>query len=313
MNNVEISIIIPVYNVKMYLERCLDSIIGQCKDKCVEIILIDDGSNDGSETLCDLYLKNYSEVIKVIHKVNGGLSSARNAGLDIADGRYVCFLDSDDMIADGFIDDMLSFIEKEPDFIHFSFCFENNGNYKLKGNKEVLEVNKDKFLDDLLKIEFECQICIGCYRKMLFDEIRFPKGRNYEDMATLYKLVLKSANIYYVNYSYYIYNISNTNSITKITSLKNMNDMYLSVNEMCDGIKCYYEHKNIDLTYLEYFKRNEYIYIYIKLLKVENASRLKKEIKEYLLKNRNYNLIKFRYYNLKKLIFFYVMSMLRLI
>lgn len=313
MNTVELSIIIPVYNVIAYLERCLESVLYQCKDKSVEIILIDDGSQDGSEQLCDMYAQKYPELIKVLHKENGGLSSARNVGLNTAEGIYVCFLDSDDMVADGFVDDMLCFIDKEPDFIHFSFCFENNGNYKLKGNKEVLELNKVKFFDDLLKIKFECQICMGCYRKTLFEDTYFPEGRNYEDMATLYKLVLKSEKILCVDYAYYIYNISNSGSITKTITAKNMNDMYLSVNEMYEGILKYYQEQNFDQTYLEYFKRNEYIYIYLKLMKIDDADELKKEIKDYLLKNRYYNPIKFRHYNLKKMIYFYVMAVLGLL
>lgn len=309
MNTVELSIIIPVYNVKSYLERCLESVIGQCKNKNVEIILIDDGSKDGSELLCDMYAQNHSELVMVIHKENGGLSSARNVGLQRAKGKYISFLDSDDMFIDGFVSDMLSYMDQEPDFIHFNFCFENNGSYEVKGTKQVVEVNKDWFLDDLLKNKFECQICIGCYKKALFEDIYFPEGRNYEDIATLYKLILKSERICCVDYSYYIYNISNSASITKTITCKNMQDMYMSVNEMYEGILKYYKQQNKELTYLEYFRRNEYIYIYLKLVKIENAESLKQEIKVYLLKNRKYNPVKFRHYNYKKMIYFYVMAL----
>ena len=110
-----------------------------------------------------------------------------------------------------------------------------------------------------------------------------------------------------------IFIIFNSGSITKTITAKNMNDMYLSVNEMYEGILKYYQEQNFDQTYLEYFKRNEYIYIYLKLMKIDDADELKKEIKDYLLKNRYYNPIKFRHYNLKKMIYFYVMAVLGLL
>ena len=91
-----ISVIVPVYNVKKYINRCVDSIIHQSY-KNLEIILVDDGSTDGSGFLCDNY-KQVDSRIKVIHKENGGLSDARNAGLEIAVGKYVTFVDSDDWI-----------------------------------------------------------------------------------------------------------------------------------------------------------------------------------------------------------------------
>ena len=93
-----ISIIVPVYNVEKYLEKCVDSIINQTY-KNIEIILVDDGSKDNSGKICDI-IKEKDERIKVIHKQNGGLSDARNAGLKIAKGTYIGFVDSDDYIAE---------------------------------------------------------------------------------------------------------------------------------------------------------------------------------------------------------------------
>lgn len=91
----EISIIVPVYNTKQFLKRCIDSLLNQTQK--VEIVLVDDGSDDGSEILCDEYDKNYDN-IKVIHKKNGGVSAARNDGLKAADGKYIGFVDSDDWV-----------------------------------------------------------------------------------------------------------------------------------------------------------------------------------------------------------------------
>lgn len=94
-----LSIILPIYNVEKYLDRCMKSILKQ-SFKDYEIILVDDGSTDSSPILCDKYGKQLNKV-KVLHKSNGGLSSARNAGLELAKGKYIFWLDSDDYISDG--------------------------------------------------------------------------------------------------------------------------------------------------------------------------------------------------------------------
>ena len=94
--NEKISVIVPVYNVKLYLHKCVDSILNQTYQN-IEVLLIDDGSTDGSSDICDSYTEKDSR-IKVVHKKNGGLSSARNTGLDMATGEYILFVDSDDYI-----------------------------------------------------------------------------------------------------------------------------------------------------------------------------------------------------------------------
>ena len=91
-----ISVVIPVYNVKKYLKKCLETVVNQTYSN-LEIILVDDGSTDGSEKICDEYATQYNNV-SVIHKKNGGLSSARNAGIDVAKGKYIGFIDSDDFV-----------------------------------------------------------------------------------------------------------------------------------------------------------------------------------------------------------------------
>ena len=96
----EISVIVPVYNVERYLTRCIDSILAQTYQN-FELILVDDGSTDGSGTLCDSYMKKDSR-IKVIHKKNGGLSDARNSGIDAAEGEFLSFIDSDDWVRPDF-------------------------------------------------------------------------------------------------------------------------------------------------------------------------------------------------------------------
>ena len=108
MSNILLSVVIPVYNVEKYLQQCVDSIINQLTDEC-EIILVDDGSPDGSGEICDRYANKDSR-INVIHQQNGGLAAARNTGLDYARGEYVAFVDSDDYLDGHCIAKILSWI-----------------------------------------------------------------------------------------------------------------------------------------------------------------------------------------------------------
>ena len=108
--NSKISIIVPIYNVEKYLRKCIDSILNQSYDN-LQIILVDDGSPDNCPKICDEYL-NKDNRIQVIHKSNGGLSSARNAGIKVANGKYIAFIDSDDYIELNMIEKLVNAIEK---------------------------------------------------------------------------------------------------------------------------------------------------------------------------------------------------------
>lgn len=108
----EISVIVPVYKVEKYLDRCIESIVNQTYPD-LELILVDDGSPDNCPALCDAWAER-DERIRVIHKKNGGLSSARNAGMDVMCGKYVCFIDSDDWIELNFLEVLRSLFEKYP-------------------------------------------------------------------------------------------------------------------------------------------------------------------------------------------------------
>ena len=145
-----VSIVVPVYNVEKYLNRCVESLIHQTL-KDIEIILVDDGSKDGSGLLCDEWCKKDSR-IQVVHKINGGLSSARNAGLKVASGKYVGFVDSDDDIDLEMYEKMFRAIEEyHVDFVMSDYYrILSNGDEFLKS----LEIqggfySKDKIIDDI--------------------------------------------------------------------------------------------------------------------------------------------------------------------
>lgn len=116
----KISFIVPIYNVERYLPQCLDSILAQSTPEC-ETILVDDGATDGSGAICDAYGENDDRVM-VIHKPNGGLSSARNAGMEIAAGEYVCFVDADDYLAPGAVENLLRWTAENAADIVFLQC-----------------------------------------------------------------------------------------------------------------------------------------------------------------------------------------------
>lgn len=192
----KISVIIPVYNVEKYLTRCLESVVSQ-SFKDFEIILVDDGSTDSSGMICDKFSLNDSR-IKVIHKINGGLSSARNAGLDIANGKYITFIDSDDWVLQDAFEYLISIIEKtQSDVVSADYIFTNgesieaNSDYKelvIEGTDNILKFYLEQ---DIPHKKNDFPVWIKLYRKELFNNIRFPNGKIYEDTITNYKIFSK--------------------------------------------------------------------------------------------------------------------------
>lgn len=193
-----ISVIVPVYKVENYLNECVDSIINQTY-KNLEIILVDDGSPDSCGHICDEYMKVDSR-IKVIHKENGGLSDARNVGLDMATGEIISFVDSDDYLAPLFLEVMYKAMnEGNCDIVAI-----NGGTDFWDGEELVRPLAKSvneggiEYLSAKQALEkmFYQQIATGAqfkiYKKYILNGVRFPKGYLYEDVATTYKAFLNS-------------------------------------------------------------------------------------------------------------------------
>lgn len=203
-----ISIIVPVYNVEKYLNKCIESIINQSY-KSIEIILVDDGSKDSSGKICDKYAKSDNR-IKVIHKVNGGLSDARNSGLKIAKGRYVGFVDSDDYIAPDMYEYLYKLIKNNDACI--SVCnYEKIWDNITKKDEEInlyndIILNRKEALryiidDKILKSYAWNKL----YKVELFKNIEYPVGLNMEDIATTYKLIYNSQKVVIGNEVKYYY------------------------------------------------------------------------------------------------------------
>ena len=202
-----VSIIVPVYSVEPYLRKCIDSIIKQTY-KNLEIILVDDGSPDSCGDICDEYAARDERII-VIHKQNGGLSDARNAGLDVAKGDYVQFVDSDDWIEK---DCCETAIQKASIFHADIVCFGYLESFPSgRDVKHVVESSGERNKLELVKELVSGEGVIRDYvwnklfRRNLLDGIRFPKGRCFEDMDVTYKLFHRAYKIYTVNTIFYHY------------------------------------------------------------------------------------------------------------
>lgn len=206
-NSELISVIIPCYKVEKYLNQCIESIVNQTYQN-LEIILIDDGSPDNCPQICDEWAIK-DKRIKVVHKENGGLSSARNVGLEIATGRYISFIDSDDFIDETFIEFLyVNLIKNKADI---SCC--GYYHYFNKSLKEVRHFKKIQLLmnscDAIKKMNTIGYFGVGSwnklYKKELFQNIRFPIGKLSEDWFILYKLIHESNKIYYDSQPKYYY------------------------------------------------------------------------------------------------------------
>ena len=205
MNN-KVSVIIPVYKVEPYLNKCVDSVINQTY-RNVEIILVDDGSPDRCGEICDEYASKDNR-IKVIHKQNGGLSDARNEGLKIATGEYISLLDSDDYWKPKYLEDSVSFLQdNNVDLVVFPLCSVNEKGEIIK----ELDSRKMKVLtpEEALCMMFSSSLpwCAQgkLYKKHLFDGITYPVGMLMEDKATTYKIFEKCNRILFVECSDYMY------------------------------------------------------------------------------------------------------------
>ena len=194
----QISVIVPVYKVERYLRRCVQSILNQTHSN-LEVILVDDGSPDGSGALCDEFAKQDSRV-QVIHKDNGGLSDARNAGLSIARGDYVTFVDSDDWIEPDAYEAMLALAEESGAQLVCAGRYdedETTGQISVGLCPEKRELISDKeALRRILRWDnMDSSACDKLYARTLFRDIRYPVGRVVEDVATTYRLVLEAGSV----------------------------------------------------------------------------------------------------------------------
>jgi len=236
-----ISVIVPIYDIEKYLNKCIESIVNQSY-KNLEIILIDDGSTDESGKICDKW-KEKDGRIKVIHKENGGLSDARNVGIENSTGEILYFIDGDDYIDFDIIDNLyFSLLENNTDISMGGLVRELYFEQKTLYSDKNYVVDSKEILRKMFINEICTTVCNILFKKKLFEDIKFPVGKINEDSATLYKLFDKTDKISHINKAGYYY-VQRNGSI----SHRKFTQEYLSNVEYKEEILKFVERKYPDL------------------------------------------------------------------
>ena len=215
-----ISVIVPVYNVEKYLDRCVESIINQTYTN-LEIILVDDGSPDNCPAMCDKWAEK-DERIRVIHKPNGGVSSARNTGIENSNGEYIAFVDSDDYTADNYVEALIkNLIDNDCDLVACNFNYVNKDSTFIKTSeyKKALCAGKHEILSDYLNEAFVDPGCPGkLYVKNVIDSLRFDENiKNGEDFLFNYYYLSECKKVIQIEDALYNY-VQNPTSSTHIVT-----------------------------------------------------------------------------------------------
>ncbi len=208
-----ISVIVPCYKVEKYLPKCVDSILTQTYNN-LEILLVDDGSPDQCGHICDEYAKIDGR-IKIIHKLNGGLSDARNVAIDVATGEYIAFVDSDDYVANNYIETLYKLTQKYEAKISIvnPLCVDEDGNINHIFDGDGIEYiwhSKEAVEHMFYQELFDTSAWGKLYHRSLFDNgIRYPKSLCWEDLPTTYRLFLETDKIAFKNIELYFYLLRN--------------------------------------------------------------------------------------------------------
>lgn len=238
-----ISVVIPVYNVEQYLKECIDSVLCQTY-KNFEVILVDDGSTDNSPQICDEYV-NKDGRIRVIHRKNGGVSVARNTGLDEAKGEYVYFLDSDDYIVDETFEKLINCAkENKANLVFFEAKTINENNQVIKANYNY---HKHYFAGDPRKIaseimehkEFHIGIPMFFTKTSLYrdNNLRFVEGILYEDVVMSYQLFCMAERVAHVHEELYVRRFRENSIVTSKKTERNFTSVLAVYNEVV-GFSC---------------------------------------------------------------------------
>lgn len=275
-NNIIISIVIPVYNVEKYLDECLESIIKNYNTN-IEVILVDDGSTDKSGVLCDKYDKEH-EFISVIHKKNGGLSSARNVGIEKAKGKYIWFVDSDDYISNDSISNIIEEAKKDTDLII--------GNYLVfypNGNKEIYQDFSESLKVSVLPYEYFNYLGNVSYAAVRFIikkdliykyNLRFMEGIYHEDEEWTTRILCMAKTFSLIKPAIYNYRLGNVNSIMGMINPKKSYDKIT----ICKSLYDMSEGKNISKNMVQYLN-SRILHNYVAILNEYNQYSKDEKIK----------------------------------
>lgn len=217
----QVEIIVPVYNERQYLQRCVESLLSQSYDK-YRILLVDDGSDDGSGDLCDWFAENHNN-IEVIHKENGGLSSARNCGVRKSTAEWVAFVDADDYVSPYMIEDLVVGIKTYgADVSVVGLAAVGTESRKIKKrneqNRRAIIMDTEDAMDDMCYMKhFGVSACGKLFKKELALRFPYPEGMLYEDLATTYKIIGDCTRVCYIDEVDYYYVQNSKEGITRGT------------------------------------------------------------------------------------------------
>lgn len=308
-----VSIVVPIYNVEKYLPECIDSIIDQTY-KNIEIILVNDGSTDNCGKICDEYAPK-DERIKVIHKENGGLSDARNCGIDIANGEYIAFIDSDDYVSEEYIEQLYNAIIENNTKIsqcNLTKVTDTNEEIKKIGYNENARIKSGyDMIKDLYTGHWENIIaCNKLYCKELFEKLRYPFGKIHEDEFTTYKILYDVDNVAIVQEYLYKYR-QNENSITREKFKLKRLDLLTAYEERLKFFAQKAEKELYDLSLVAYL--GKIVECYVKTQKyIEKSEEIQRELIEKYRKNYKKTLNFKKISNIKRvrLLIFYIVPSL---
>ena len=254
----KVSVIVPIYNVEKYLEKCINSLLSQTLED-IQIILVNDGSKDNSGNIAKEYEKNNKDRVIYVEKENGGLSDARNYGLKYATGDFIAFLDSDDYIEKNAYEEMYNkAIEENADYVECDFIWEFPN--KIRVDKQYPYKNKKDMLSFVRVVAWNKLI----KRQLITDNnLEFPKGLRYEDVEFTYKLIPFVNKFAYVDKPF-IHYVQREDSIANV-----QNERTAEIFTVLDNVIEFYKKNNI---YEEY--RNELEYNYARYLLCSSLKRM---------------------------------------
>lgn len=229
-----VSVVVPVYNVEKYLRQCLDSVVAQTYGN-LEILVVDDGSTDGSGAICDAYADGR---IRVFHTENRGLSAARNYALDRARGAYIAFLDSDDWFEEDAIRTLMDTATATgADIVSCRFYWEYvNKTCESFGSQDPFTVHGAEILKaEIIERSLSNVVWNKVYKAELFSSVRYPVGRVYEDCATTYRLLQKADRLVYIPACLIHYRMRDK-SISNSHSMKSLIDYWLAYKERFEAL-----------------------------------------------------------------------------
>lgn len=297
----KISVVVPVYNVEKYLDKCLQSLVNQNSDN-YEIIVIDDGSTDKSKLIINKYLEEYPNLIKSYYKKNGGLSSARNYGIKKASGEFLLFIDSDDYVEKNMIKRLLEILDKsETDIIEFNIkSLYNFGQVIYSAfNKDIIDKNK-RFIVGLPSA------CNKLIKRSLFvdNKLSFTENIYYEDLMLIPKLALYTDRITFIDDCFYNYFVRNES----IMNSEKFNDHMLDIFDICNDLynsfgENYYS--EVEYLYIEHLLRNAGIR-FVNYKAYHLINKIKCELKDKF-PNWKHNIYFKKYYGFKSKILCYLL------